>query len=315
MTAALMLADKVRILNFDGSLTRQKRLIERYRPDIIDLTEIGPSARLWANKKTAAAIQGALNPEAKHSITFLGSGDFHHISNLLIRQFTEPLTLIVFDFHPDWDILPPRLGCGSWVTRTLGLHDVGKVFLLGPSSDDLASPAIHTGNLQALKNDRLEIYPYAHEPTRVMFRTVPENTSIQVRRRRRTSEITWAELKGKDMEGFTARILRRCEGRKAYISIDKDCLRSEHALTNWEEGRFSLDELLRILQVVKQEMDIAGADITGEHSRPVIAGKFKSFCSRLDHPAGYTAHTETAAHIDATNEQTNLEILKRLLGW
>ncbi len=102
--------------NFDGSLFRQTRLIERYRPDIIDLYGIGPSCRLWANKKTAAAIQAALQPQAQHAITFLGSGDFHHMSHLLVRQFAEPLTLIVFDFHPDWDILPPRLGCGSWVT-------------------------------------------------------------------------------------------------------------------------------------------------------------------------------------------------------
>ncbi len=222
-----MLSKTVRILNFDGSLLRQTRLIERYRPDIIDLASLGSSCRLWANKKTAAVIGASLQPQAQHAVTFLGSGDFHHVSQLLVSRFAEPLTLIVFDFHPDWDILPPRLGCGSWVSRALELNTVSKVLLLGISSDDISSPAIHTGNLQALKDDRLEIYPCAHKPTRVLLRNVPRNSSIQIRRSGLASEITWTELQGRDMATFMAGLLQRCESKKAYISIDKDCLRSD----------------------------------------------------------------------------------------
>ncbi len=309
-----MLADKVRILDFDSSITRQARLIERYGPDIIDLTAIGPSARLWANKKTAAAIQAGLKPEEKHALTLLGSGDFHHVSHLLVSQFSEPLTLVVFDFHPDWDMLPPRLGCGSWVTRALGLANIDKVLLLGPSSEDLSSPALYTGNLQALKNDRLELYPYGHVPTRVQFRPVPDNSSLQVRRSGTASEITWTELRTAQLEDLLARILQRCTTKRTYVSIDKDCLRAEAALTNWEEGRFSLDELLRMLRVLQEHMEIVGLDITGDYSDPVVSGRFKRFCSRLDHPPAYTARAKPVESIDAINEQTNLRIIELLLG-
>jgi len=309
-----MLADTVRILNLDGSLLRQAGLLKRYQPGIIDLAGLGPSCRLWANRKTAAGVMAALNPDARHAITFLGSGDFHHVSNLLVSQFAEPLTLIVFDFHPDWDILPPRLGCGSWVTRTLGLANIDKVLLLGPSSDDISIPAIYTGNLQALKNDRLEIYPYEHQPTRVLFRNVPENRSLNVERGGFVSTISWAELRGRDLKAFMAGALQRCGVKKAYVSIDKDCLRSEHALTNWEEGRFTLDELLQLLKVIKEKMEIVGLDITGEYSEPVVSGSFKSLCSRLDHPAGYTAQGKNSEIIADINEQTNLRILELLLG-
>ncbi len=309
-----MLSDTVRILNFDGSLLRQTRLLERYQPDIIDLTGLGCSGRLWANKKTAAAIDAALQPQAQQAITLLGSGDFHHVSQLLVRRFAGPLTLIVFDFHPDWDILPPRFGCGSWVSRSLELSTVSKVLLLGISSEDISSPAIHTGNLQALKDDRLEIYPCAHKPTRVLLRNVPHNTSLQVRRSGIISEITWTELQGRDMETFMAGVLQRCASRKAYISIDKDCLRSAHALSNWEEGRFSLDELLRLLKVIQETMDIAGLDITGEYSEPVKLSRIKALCSRLDHPAGYSACGSSAETINTINEETNLRILELLLG-
>lgn len=309
-----MLSNKVRILNFDNSLIRQTRLIERYRPDIIDLTAIGRSCRLWANKKTAAAIGAALQPQARHAVTFLGSGDFHHVSQLLVSRFAEPLTLIVFDFHPDWDILPPSLGCGSWVSRALERRNFSKVLLLGISSDDISSPAIHTGNLHALQEDRLEIYPCAHKPTRVLFREVPDNSSLKVRRSGIASEITWTELQGRNMEMFMAGLLQRCASRKAYISIDKDCLCSAHALSNWEEGRFSLDELLRLLKVIQEIMDIVGLDITGEYSEPAVAGRIKALCSRLDHPAGYSAEGKPLEKINTINEETNLRILELLLG-
>jgi hypothetical protein len=309
-----MFSNTVRILNFDNSLLRQKRLIERYRPDIIDLTGIGSSCRLWANKKTAAAVNAALQPQAQHAVTFLGSGDFHHVSQLLVSRFAEPLTLIVFDFHPDWDMLPPRLGCGSWVSRALELSTVSKVLLLGVSSDDISSPAIHTGNLQALKNDRLEIYPCGHKSTRVLFREVPENSSLKVRRSGPASEITWTELQGRDMEALMAGLLRRCPGRKAYISIDKDCLCSDYALSNWEEGRFILDELLGLLKVIQETMDIAGLDITGEYAEPVKLSGIKELCSRLDHPANYSARAASTEKIDTINEETNLRLLELLLG-
>jgi len=309
-----MLSNTVRILNFDNSLLRQQRLIERYRPDLIDLTGIGSSCRLWANKKTAAAVNAALQPQAQHAVTFLGSGDFHHVSQLLLSRFADPLTLIVFDCHPDWDMLPPRLGCGSWVSRALELSTVSKVLLLGISSGDISSPAIHTGNLQALKDDRLEIYTCAHKPTRVLLRNVPRNSSIQVRRSGIASEIIWTELQGRNMEMFMAELLQRCASKKAYISIDKDCLRSDYALSNWEAGRFSLDELLRLLKVIQENMDIVGLDITGEYSESVVAGRLKGFCSRLDHPADYSACTASAEKIDTINEATNLRILELFLG-
>src|SRR5207237_2921907 len=37
-----------------------------------------------------------------------GSGDFHHLSALLVRRVKEPVVLVSFDNHPDWDIRPPK---------------------------------------------------------------------------------------------------------------------------------------------------------------------------------------------------------------
>jgi arginase family enzyme len=302
----------VRILDFDSSLTQQHNLIQRFNPSITDLRQIGPDCRLWMNAATAAKIRKSLDLSLKHSVTFLGSGDFHHISSLLIRQFDEPISVIIFDYHPDWDILPPKFGCGSWVSRILEMPNVRKVVLLGVSSEDISSNGMRTANLAALKEDRLEIYPYAHPSTKVFFRPVPENISFELHRHLLHSGIIWQELKNKNLNDFFPKVIQRLPTRKVYVSIDKDCLSSGYSLTNWEEGCFSLDELSLLLGLIKEKMEIAGLDITGEYSPPYFANKIKALFSRLDHPRDYPAKGKPQETINSINEKTNIAILERL---
>ena len=49
-----------------------------------------------------------------------GSGDFHYLSALWVRRLNEPVVLISFDNHPDWDVRPPKWGCGGWINRAGG---------------------------------------------------------------------------------------------------------------------------------------------------------------------------------------------------
>jgi len=51
--------------------------------------------------------------------TLYGSGDFHYLSALWLRRLTQPVVLVSFDNHPDWDIRPPKWACGGWINRTL----------------------------------------------------------------------------------------------------------------------------------------------------------------------------------------------------
>ncbi len=302
----------VRILNFDSSITEQHNLIQRFNPAIIDLRAIGLRCRLWMNAATAAKIRESLDPSLKASVTFFGSGDFHHISSLLIRQFDEPISVIIFDHHPDWDILPPKFGCGSWVSRILEMPNVRKVILLGVSSEDISSKGMRTANLAALKEGRLEIYPYAHSPTKVFLRPVPENISFELRRHLLRRSIVWQELKNKNLNDFFLKLIQRLPTRKVYVSIDKDCLASGYSLTNWEEGCFSLDQLLLLLGLVKEKLEIVGLDVTGEYSLPCFANKIKAALSRLDHPRDYSGKGKPQEAINSINEKTNIAILERL---
>ena len=105
--------------------------------------------------KTSALISQRIINSPKNRITFLGSGDFHHISSNLINQFNQPCSLIVFDYHPDWDILPPRKGCGSWVSEVLKNKNIKKIILIGVSSSDISTLNIQSANLASLKDNRV----------------------------------------------------------------------------------------------------------------------------------------------------------------
>ena len=308
-----MLSREIRIINFDNSITSQSNLVRRFAPQIIDCVKFGPLCRLWLNRELKQQIQLCLNPEAKNKITFFGSGDFHHISKLLIGQFTEPVSVIIFDNHPDWDILPPKFGCGSWVNRIIEQPNVLKTVLAGVSSGDLDTFSIQTANLSRFKNNRLEIYPYYHPPSKVFFRNVPQNISIISGKKLFYRKINWQFLKDKDLNNFFLNLMQRLPSQKVYVSIDKDCLRKEYAITNWEEGKLDLGQLLLMLKLIKDNLDIVGLDITGDFSPVRIKGRLKTFCSNWDHPKDYSAKGKDISLINSVNEQTNIKILDLLL--
>jgi len=309
-----MLNKSIRVLNLDDSIVKQQSLISRYKAEIIDLKELGPKVRLWMNKKTKNEIEERIRGSTKDSITFLGSGDFHHISSILINQFHQPFSVIIFDFHPDWETLPPRFGCGSWVNQVLKSKNIEKFILIGVSSDDISSGYVQSGNLDSLKDNRVEIYPYAHKPSLAFFKRIPENVSFRFNKHLLFNKIYWSELKDKNLKDFFLSLLKRIPTKEVYLSIDKDCLRKDYALTNWEEGHLSLDELLLILKLIKENLDIVGADIVGDYSKICIKSKFKSICSYFDHPKAQTANKFSEPVVTATNEATNLKILQLLAG-
>lgn len=312
LTGRVMLSKSIRILNFDDSVIKQQNLLSRYKTEIIDLKDLGPRARIWLDKKIEREIEKRIQGSARNSITFLGSGDFHQVSHILINQFAEPICVILFDFHPDWDVLPPRLGCGSWVTESFRNKNILKFILIGASSKDLSSPWIQTGNMNSLKGNRVEIYPYSHRPSFTFFKTIPENFSIKIKKGLFVNKINWNELKGKNLINLFLSILKRLPTPKVYLSIDKDCLRNEYSLTNWEEGMLSLEELLWMLKLIMDHVDIIGMDIVGDYSEISVNGKLKKFISYLDHPEDLKAKYLSDAFINEINERTNLGILELL---
>ncbi|MDO9572681.1 MAG: hypothetical protein Q7J37_02210 [Candidatus Omnitrophota bacterium] len=309
-----MLDRSIRVLNFDNSVVRQLTLVNRYQTEVIDFTGLAPSARFFMSGGLRGKIADSLNLQEKNYPTFLGSGDFHHISEILTAQIQEPACLVVFDFHPDWDILPPRFGCGSWVSQALKNRNISKCLLIGMGSDDLSGFALLTGDLAALAANRLEIYPFRHKPSRVYFRAIAKNNSIVAKKCFFSNRIIWHELEKEDLAEFTLKLIKQLPTQRVYISIDKDCLKSDFALTNWEEGALRLDQLLVMLRLMRENLDIIGLDVVGDYSVPVISGRFKVMLSRLDHPKKLAVDNCSEDLIQKVNEQANLQILQELFS-
>ena len=307
-----MLTKSIRILNFDDSITKQKNLLSQYENQVLDLKDLGMQTRCWVNFNSRSLIQKRIQNSPKNAITFLGSGDFHHVTELLLTQFDEPLSVITFDFHPDWDTLPPRFGCGSWVNEVLKRKNILQFILLGVSSADISTFNIQSGNLASFKNDRLQLYPYSHQTSLTFLKKIPKNASVKIEKGLFFKRIYWNELKNKNLEVFFQNLLKRMPAKKVYVSIDKDCLRNDYALTNWEEGKFSLEELLCLLKLIRQNLDIVGLDITGDYSPISVKGIFKKIASYLDHPKGIEVNTFPESFITGRNEDTNLKILEIL---
>lgn len=307
-----MLNKSIRILNFDDSIIKQKNLLLGYENEVWDLKDLGMSVRFWMNSAVRSLIEKRIRNSTRNLITFLGSGDFHHITELLVARFDKPISVISFDFHPDWEVFGPRFGCGSWVSEVLNRKNILKFVLLGTSSKDISSFNIQGANLSSLKDGRLEIYPYSHQPSVVFLKKIPKNVSVRIENGLFFNKIYWDELKNKKLEDFFQNLLKRMPTREVYVSIDKDCLNNDYSLTNWEEGGFSLDELLLFLKMIKENLDIVGLDITGDYSPISVKGTFKKIASYLDHPKGIQANTLPDSFITERNEDTNLKILQLL---
>jgi hypothetical protein len=304
-----MLNKKIRILNFDDSVTRQKGLLSRYEAGIIDMRDLGPRARFWMKRGDRREIERRIPAGTPGAVTFLGSGDFHHVTDILIRQHDEPISVIDFDFHPDWDTIFPLLHCGSWVAHGMGNRDVLKLVMIGASSRDLSLFSLQTGDLDSLKNDRIEIYPYSCRPAAVFFRNVPPNISLETKKYPFFTRIYWNELKNKNIMEFFLHLIRRLPTKKVYVTVDKDCLGTADSLTNWDQGILSLDDLLVMLKMIKENLDIIGMDIAGDYSPIRIDGVFKNIVSRLDHPRKVKAAELPGSAVAEVNERTNLKIL------
>ncbi len=265
------MAAAIRVLDFDGSIAKQNRLLDRYKADIIDFTDIAPEARFWLNRICREEIKKKIGASDRSAVTFLGSGDFHQVTEILISEFSDPMIVIDFDFHSDLTILAPPYTCGSWLKTTLKNKNILKCIITGVKITNTLSFTRHLFD-------------------KVLINEPGEGGVV----------------------GSFRDIIEKFSNKKAYITIDKDCLTSKYALTNWEEGKLSLEDLISMLKIAKDKLDVVGVDITGDYSDINIKGSIKGGISYLDHPGKFSARGVPAPEISRINEETNLRLMEAL---
>ncbi|WHZ20210.1 MAG: Arginase [Rhodanobacteraceae bacterium] len=273
----------LRILDTDGSVDAAALTAAAPWASLVrvNLRDLGPALRLWSRTKNIAAARAriAAAGDPRPSITFLGSGDFHHLAALLIERVAEPFSVLHFDNHPDWVRLAPRWHCGSWINRVLALPNVQRVVTAGPCSDDLVDPGRKGGNLGALDSGRLALFPWRHAPSRARRRIADGPGHAW-----RDGRIHWRNLGERQLEDAMAVVLDAIPTEAVWITIDKDVLPEREALTNWDQGQMPLSALIAMLRAAGARKRVLGADICGEYSPPRHGNWLKRIEARLDQP-------------------------------
>jgi arginase family enzyme len=194
-----------------------------------------------------------------------GSGDFHYLSALWLRRIAQPFVLVSFDNHPDWAITPPKWACGGWINRALELDQVQHIAIWGCGNFECWWPHNIFANRSAERAGLLEVHPWADDRP--------------VKDRQRPGAIlseNWRDA----FEQFAAKYA----GANVYVTIDLDCLRDDEAVTNWENGSFTVDDLEWALAKLREQSRIVGGDICGAYSAPRYARWTQEFASNWDHP-------------------------------
>lgn len=237
---------------------------------------IGREVRLWGRQSSLDALWRDIAIAHPHSrrkprLCLMGSGDFHHVSALLLglalEQQSKPVTVIHLDNHPDWVRFEGGIHCGSWVNSALANPLVAKVITVGVCSSDLRSPERKGANLLPLANGRLELYPFAHPPSRVraVYGSGPSFEQL-------CGSLHWKSIVEFGEANFLDRLLARIKTEAVYVTIDKDVLSAADAVTNWDQGSMRLPYVLWLISNIAERHRIIGADVTGDYSAPKYGG-------------------------------------------
>lgn len=217
-----LLHNGLTFLNFDDTYLLQNKL-HSYSHEDIDFTHLEHS-NLYCENPSLMHIKRALNRRKKKGVTFIGSGNYHYVSYLLLEEIDKPFTLILFDHHTDMNLKEANeqtlISCGSWVSFSLRNNgNLKKVIIIGPSS-----LAIHSNDCSYV-----EVFPI----------DISHEVSIHT-------------------------ILSHIHTETIYVSIDKDVLDPKVTITNWDQGHMKLSLLLQFIHSLITNKSIYGIDICGE---------------------------------------------------
>jgi arginase family enzyme len=232
---------------------------------LVDARAWGPQLRFSAPPRLVEEFYREHEANLAKAFLLYGSGDFHYLTALRLRRVAQPVVLVSFDNHPDWDVRPPKWGCGGWVNRALELPQIKHVAVWGCGNFECWWPHQIFGNRRAERDGVLEVHPWGDD-----------RPAKDQQRRGAILRENWREV----FDQFSKSLAHE----SLYITIDLDCLRIDEAVTNWESGRFSVADLQWALGMLRESCRILGGDICGAYSPPKYARRKQRFAAEFDHP-------------------------------
>jgi hypothetical protein len=252
------------ILDFDHSVKPLAGVRAVPLDDWQGTIRYGCSLRDMENLDTVLNRQNVALPP----VAFLGSGDFHHVSYLMIKRLRSkgPFQVIVFDNHPDNMRFPWGIHCGSWVHHVCRLPFVSRVTVIGITSGDIRGYHLFENHLRSLYTGKLSYFCLAPVPT--------------LARMLGLSGIRDGRRQDNDLSKLIQDRILTADSNPVYLSIDKDVLSSRVVQTNWDQGVLTEQNLFNAVRFLKPHL--FAADVTGEISFHAYRQRWKKVLSRLD---------------------------------
>jgi hypothetical protein len=294
---------RVRILDLDGSLTQQSRLLVGSSAEVVPLQDWGPRLRMACSfgrfRRFEKLLGHCFPSDREPTVTFCGSGDFHHVSLALVRRISVPFNLLVLDKHPDWMRAIPFLHCGTWLRHAAGLPLLRRVYHVGGDLDfDNAWRWLAPSD--ELRRGKITVFPAVRRFTRGAWRHV-RNVPV------RDGE---GPVTPERIERLLRPFARALARWPLYVSLDKDVMTSEEAVVNWDSGHLRMAEVSAVLGafIGAARGNVIGIDVVGDWSPVRLGGTFRRLLHWTEHPA----LAVDPAEANRTNERTSLALLQSL---
>lgn len=229
--------DKITIFDFDDTYDLQD-FYKNSQFKRVDLTNIH-GVFGYCDNETLKRLKNIILKEDTSGINFLGSGNYHYMTYLLMQKVDKPFTLVLFDHHTDMmnSLFGNLMSCGCWVKRALDENKMlKKVIIIGVEKKLI-------DNIDEKYRNR--VFCYSEEDIK--------------------HNILWTSF------------LKDKIDKPIYISIDKDVIGKDEAKTNWQQGILTLEELREIFDFLVDNGEVISVDVCGEcSSRDEIVANFYS---------------------------------------
>jgi arginase family enzyme len=172
------------------------------------------------------------------TVSFFGSGDFHHFTLFMLQHLKNPFYLVMFDNHYDVGSFKFKhkanldYDMGSWMYSALWFKHCKGVLLVGPDNDGWLLRKIQS------------------------IKYLKENFNLHV-----------VEADDKDpVFTYSEYIKSIPSGCDIYITIDKDVLAAQEVATDWGNGLLTINNMFIMLSMLIQKFgkQIIGVDVCGD---------------------------------------------------
>ena len=252
------------VLDIDGSLCGLEGM------QTVELSDWQEAIRFGCSRSTWKRFRRVLSERlpARYGPVCMGSGDFHHISHLLLDRIchSEPFDVVVLDNHPDNMRFPFGIHCGSWVVHAARLPHIRCIHILGITSTDVSWWHAWENHLLPIVQGKIRYWTTGVN--------VQWANTVGLAKRIRSFENAQVLI-----EQFIAEREKNVPAA-VYLSIDKDVFSTDVLRTNWDQGCFDLDNVRQLIEAFKGKL--IGSDITGEVSAHHYRTSWKRWLSAMD---------------------------------